>query len=472
MEILSAKVLAQINVNLDEREQTIRGVVYDALSREPAPDVSEAIVASYFVCANTRTVSQVGGDLCYHMTSGVHHPQPGSLLDECTGKVVGCAVFDGSGRCGLVRVAFPLKMLLDERGNLYSTSILHIVGGAGAFALTEHADIKLVHVAMSQDVLGKFPGPAHGAPGVRRITKFGGDEVAFGTILKPCTGITPAEEAELVSETAANPLFLFIKEDENFLPGVAFAPLSDRLRAAREAIERVSPRRGGKGLIFAPHVGSPPHLLGDNVKRVVEAGCNGIMLSEYYAGGAIRVVREMTKHLPNPPAIYGHNGGITTRTRHIYREVLDLLARLDGIDFRQTAPLTTQGPALLRPSGLEWRKCEEVLSQPLAGHAPVMIARAGGLDQGNILPNLADETAGAGVGNYLFLAGSAINGIKNEQGRYDPAIGAEAMRQALDVFREGPQADVGSMQPADLKSHADTRGLNALSAALVQRYSL
>jgi len=193
------------------------------------------------------------------------------------------------------------------------------------------------------------------------------------------------------------------------------------------------------------------------------------MFSEYYSGGAVRAVREMTRAMPNPPAIYGHNGGITTRVRHIYREVLDLFARLDGIDFRQTAPVAI-GPGLLRPTGREWRECERVLCQPLAGHRPVMIARAGGLDQGNIIGNLLDVSSRGGPAGYLFLAGSAINGIKNDRGAYDPSLGAEAMREALDVYRQGVFAEYSPNHVFELKAHAGTHGLRALSAALSQRY--
>ena len=56
------------------------------------------------------------------------------------------------------------------------------------------------------------------------------------------------------------------------------------------------------------------------------------------------------------------------------------------------------------------------------------MARAGGLDQGNIIPNLLDVGRGASASNYLFLAGSAINGIKDGQGRYDPARGPRRRR--------------------------------------------
>src|SRR5207245_4116592 len=120
------------------------------------------------------------------------------------------------------------------------------------------------------------------------------------------------------------------------------------------------------------------------------------------------------------------------KTRAIWREVIDLLARLDGIDFRQTAPLRP-GTPFLRPYGLGWQASEEVLSRPLPGIKPTMIARAGSLDQGNICLNLVDAEKRGLSENILFLAGSAINSIKNAAGKADPKVGTEAMQQALEV---------------------------------------
>jgi len=471
MDYLDEETLEVMRQDLDGREERIRRVVCEAMEELPPPDLADSLVATYFVAARSMGPAKAGREIAYHMTSGVRTAPAGSLLAECSGEVVDAVAFDAADRTGIVRVAFPLKMLLDEQGDLYSTDILHITAGAGAFALTDHADVKLVDLAMSEETLRRFPGPAYGAPGVRRLADFPENEIAFGTILKPCTGITPHEEAKIVAEAAGNPMFLFIKEDENFLPGVLFAPLRDRVRLAMDAVRRAARLRGGRGLIYAPHVTSPPQLLADNVRRAVDAGANGVMFSEYYVGGAVRMVRELTAQSPSPPAIYGHNGGITCRTRHIWREVLDLVARLDGIDFRQTAPFSS-GRSLLRPCGLEWRQCEEALSRPLAGHPPVMMARAGGLDQGNIIPNLLDVSAGRGPAHYLFLAGSAINGIKNPRGEYDPALGAEAMREALHVFRENVFRETGPAHPAELKAYADAHRLEALSTAIAQRYGL
>src|SRR5262249_6843258 len=113
-----------------------------------------------------------------------------------------------------------------------------------------------------------------------------------------------------------------------------------------------------------------------------------------------------------------------------------------------------------------------VLSRPLPGIKPVMIARAGGLDQGNICMNLADAEARGISANVLFLAGSAINSIRNAQGRYDPRLGAEAMQQALEVHRSGELRDVPrAQQAAVLLGIAQRQGLAALREALRQRYS-
>src|SRR5271157_1049972 len=177
------KTLALMKLDLDQREEAIRRYVYEALESLPPADLRDAVVATFFVAARSMTVQAVGGAISYHMTSGVRSARPGSLLDQCSGKVVDYVHFEPNGRTGVVRVAFPLKMLWHEDGGLYTTDLLHITAGEGTFGLTEHADIKLVWADLSDESLQRFPGPAHGAAGVRRLTGLAEEEVAFGTIL-------------------------------------------------------------------------------------------------------------------------------------------------------------------------------------------------------------------------------------------------------------------------------------------------
>jgi ribulose 1,5-bisphosphate carboxylase large subunit-like protein len=470
MKTLDSSTLDLLWYDVDIREERLREIVRDRLAENPPPVLDDQLVASYFFAFRTQTLAEAAKEISYHATSGTRHPPAGSLIEQCTGKAVGVDAFDTTSRLGILHMAYPLKMLLQPDGHLTSCDILHTVAGAILFDVYENQDARLLVLTIPERVIRTFPGPAYGPRGLRQRTGFAVTEPAFGTILKPTAGITPSEVGSLVEEAAGCPLFIFVKEDENLYPNLEYSPVKDRARQAAAAIERAKNRRGGRGLIFAPHISGAPHEILDSVHAVLEAGATGVMFSESFAGGTVRMVREATKSLPHPPAIYGHNAGIGVKTRCIWREVIDLFARLDGIDFRQTAPVRP-GTPFLRPYGLEWTASEEVLTRPLPGIKPVMIARAGGLDQGNICMNLADAEARGISENILFLAGSAINSIKNEQGKYDPKLGAEAMQQALQVHRSGELRDVPREKHArTLLSLAHAQGFKALAAAVRQRY--
>jgi ribulose-bisphosphate carboxylase large chain len=467
---IDSATLDRLWFDFDAREENMRAIATDRLAEKPPPMLDDQIVASYFFAFRTHKLADMVEEIAYHATSGTHHPPPGSLLDQCTAKPAGVDAWDASGRVGLLHVAFPLKMLAHPDGHVTSTDILHTIGGAAVFDMYECQDARLLNLNIPDHVISSFPGPAYGPWGLRQRTGFTSEQPAFGTILKPTAGITPEEVEALVEEAARCRLFLFVKEDEDLYPDLDYSPVRERTRRAVAAIERVRNERGGLGLIFAPHITAGPHEILDIVHAVVEAGASGVMFSETYSTGTVRMVREATRKLSRPPAIYGHNAGICVKTRSIWREVIDLLARLDGIDFRQTAP-RKGGTPFIRPYGQEWVASENALSRPLPGIEPTMIVRAGGLDQGNICANLA-ETEERGIGeNVLFLAGSAINSVKNEQGKADPRLGAEAMMQALEVHRSGDLRDVPlDRQPAELKAIAARKGLKALRMSLDQRY--
>jgi ribulose 1,5-bisphosphate carboxylase large subunit-like protein len=470
MKALSDTLLSRLWQDWDTREELIREVVQDRLRTHPPPRADDHLIASYFFALRTTTLEHIGKEIVYHSTSGTKDLPPGSLLEQCTGRCLGTDAFDGSGRLGLVHMAFPLKMLLQEDGHLTSTDILHTVAGAIVFDVYENLDARLVQIDIPPSVIRTFPGPAYGPEGLRKRTGFSPSEPAFGTILKPTAGITPDDVERLVEEAADCPLFLFVKEDENLYPRLSYSPVEERTRRALAAIRRAADRRKGRGLLFAPHITGTPHEIAETIQAVVECGAEAVMFSESFAIGAVRLVREATRHLPNPPAIYGHNAGIGVRTRAIWREVIDLLARLDGIDFRQTAPVKP-GKAFLKPYGAEWEASESVLTRPIDGIRPTMIARAGALDQGNIGLNLEDAARRGLEDKILFLSGSAINSIRGSSGKPDPKLGAQAMTEALEVHRSGELRGVPAEEHLQaLAALAQRRGLAALLTALQQRY--
>jgi ribulose 1,5-bisphosphate carboxylase large subunit-like protein len=470
MKPLSPKTLEALAHDEDAREVLLRRVVAERLAEMPAPLLEDQIVATYFFALRSLKLSRLVEEISYHATSGIRNPPPGTLLADCTGKGVGINAFDQSERVGLLHMAYPLKMMLQPDGHVTSCDILHTAAGAIIFDVYEILDARLLGLQIPPAVIQSFPGPAWGPLGIRARTNFKPDQPAFGTILKPTAGLVPSEVGTLVEEAARCQLFLFVKEDENLYPNLDYSPVRARTRQAVEAIDRARDQRGGLGLIFAPHITGSPHEILDTVHAVMEAGATAVMFSETHAGGTVRMVRESTRTMSEPPAIYGHNAGIGVKTRAIWREVIDLLARLDGIDFRQTAPVR-HGRPFIRPHGMEWEASEDVLTRPLPGIKPTMIARAGGLDQGNIGLNLAEVEKRGLSENILFLAGSAINSIKNDQGRADPQLGALAMQQALEVHHSGVLRKTAPDEYLpELAAVAERCRLTALREAIKQRY--
>jgi ribulose 1,5-bisphosphate carboxylase large subunit-like protein len=467
---LPASALQSVWHDFDAREELLRQIITERLAVRPAPQLDDFIVATYFFALRSWSLDHAAKEISYHATSGTKDVPPGSLLEQCTGRLVGVDAWDGTGRLGLLQVAYPLKMLLQGDGHLTSTDILHTAAGAILFDVYENQDARLVALQIPEKVIRTFPGPAHGPAGVRALTNWPADAPMFGTILKPTAGITADDVGHLMNDVAACPLFCFVKEDENLYPRLDYSPAGERTKRAVEAIQRSQDRRGGRGLIFSPHITCSPHEMLDTLNAVLEAGATGVMFSESFSGGTVRMVREATRRMAKPPTIYGHNAGIGVKTRSIFREVIDLLARLDGIDFRQTAPVRP-GTPFLKPYGLEWEASERTLSMPLPGIKPTTIVRAGALDQGNISLNLADAEKRGLSNSVMFLAGSAINSIKDASGRPNPRLGAEAMEQAIAVHRNGELRDVSAEEHThSLFALAERKKLAALCEALKQRY--
>ncbi len=470
MSFLKPETLAPLWDDFDAREDRLRAIVADRLGANPPPSVPDHVVATYYFAFRSGTLAHAVEEISYHATSGIKNPPKGSLLAQCSAQQAGVDAFDASGRIGLLHVAFPLKMMRHPDGRVTSCDLLHTLAGAVIFDMFENQDARLISINIPDEVIRTFPGPAYGPIKIRQKTGFALDQPAFGTILKPTAGITPDDVERLVGEVAGSPLLMFIKEDEDLYPDLDYSPVAERTRRAVAAIERVRDERGGLGLVYSPHISAGPDQIVDLVHAVIGAGATGVMFSETYAGGTVRMVRDATKNLPNPPAIYGHNAGIGTRTRAIWREVIDFLARLDGIDFRQTAPVRPGSP-YIRPYGAEWTASEYALSRPVPGINPTMIARAGALDQGNLILNLQDMEAKGIAQNVLFLAGSAINTIKSKAGKPDPKIGLEAMLQAIEVHRSGELKGVAMDDHlAALAALAQRKGLTALGESLRQRY--
>src|SRR5580700_1462220 len=295
MSFLKPALLTKLWDDFDARKDLLRQVVADRLGANPPPSVSDHVVATYYFAFRSGTLSHAVEEISYHATSGIKDPPRGSLLEQCSARQAGVDAFDATGRIGLLHVAFPLKMMRHPDGHVSSCDLLHTLAGAVIFDMYENQDARLISIQVPDEVLETFPGPAYGPINIRKKTGFALDQPAFGTILKPTAGITPDDVDRLVGEVAGSPLLMFIKEDEDLYPDLAYSPVAERTRRAIAAIERVRDQRRGMGLVYAPHVTAGPGQIVDLVHAVVEAGASGVMFSETYAGGTVRLVRDATR---------------------------------------------------------------------------------------------------------------------------------------------------------------------------------
>ena len=465
--------LTDILFNLDKREEIIRTEVNEHLSAFEAVDTKEHIVATYFIhTIESVNIDKSAQEIARLQTSGERYTGNGTRLQKSTGYLLDSIPFNSKKTVGLARIAFPVVNMWDTRHNtIYSSEILHIVAGAVQFAFPENVDTKLVDISMPEEIISVFPGPAFGPQGLRKMADYG-PGIAFGTIGKPKTGLTADEYALVIAEAARNPLFLFVKDDENYGVWYKDCPLDERVKKVSEAIKKANEVRDKGEIIYAPHIGNCVQNLKENIDIALDNGATAIMFSEIHGRGGVRLARDYMIKTKREVPIYGHNGGITPLTRVIYREILDMFARLDGIDIRQTGPIGTDKLPLLRPYGREWEASERVLTKSLGKHRPVMVARAGALDQGNIILNLHDIKKRAyDESNFLMLSGSAINEWKDKTGTYNPKGGAMAMEQAIEIYEKYSfDPEPRSTHVERLYNRAKELGYKELVSALKQRY--
>lgn len=306
-----------------------------------------------------------------------------------------------------VRLRFPLDNFGPSLPNLQAA-----VAG-NLFEIKELAAIKLVDLELPPAFAERYPGPAFGVEGTRRLISRPKGAM-IGTIVKPSIGLSPQELAELVGELA-NAGIDFIKDDELQGNGPS-APLAERVRAVMPVLERHADRTGVKPM-YAFNITDDIGRLEANHDLVVEAGGTCVMACVNLIG--LAGVEFLRRHSVVP--IHGHRAmfGALSRSEQLgfsFR-AWQKLARLSGVDHLHTNGISNKF----------YESDEQVLDSIAAVREPLLGLRSTVpvLSSGQ-WAGLAHATyAAIGTDDVLVLAGGGIHGHPD-----GPTAGVASMRDA------------------------------------------
>ena len=346
------------------------------------------------------------------------------------------SVGDPAGRRrAILRLRFPLNNFGPSLPNL-----LAAVAG-NLFEIKELSAIKLEDLELPPAFAERYPGPAFGVEGTRRVV--GRPTGALiGTIVKPSIGLSPEDLAEVVGELAEAGID-FIKDDELQGNGPS-APLAERVRAVMPVLERYADRTGRKP-IYAFNITDDIGRLEANHDLVVSAGGTCVMACVNLIG--LAGLEFLRRHSSVP--IHGHRAmlGAFNRSEQVgigFR-AWQKLARLAGADHLHTNGISNK----FYETDAEVLDSIAAVREPLLGLTPTLPVLSSGQWGG-----LAHATyAAVGTTDLLVLAGGGIHGHPD-----GAAAGVASMREAWESAATGETLDEALERSAALRRATELFG--------------
>ncbi|MBM3396050.1 MAG: ribulose 1,5-bisphosphate carboxylase [Betaproteobacteria bacterium] len=223
---------------------------------------------------------------------------------------------------GRVRVSFPLHNF----GPSLSSLVSAVAGNL--YELQELSGVRLVDLELPQAFALRYPGPAFGVAGTRRLAQVEGRPL-IGTIAKPSIGLSIEALCTLVRDLATAGLD-FIKDDE-LQADPPYAPLSQRVPAVMRVLDTVAQRTGRKAMYAFNITGDIDHMMrGLDLVNRNDGTC--VMININTVGfAAVAHVRRCCE-LP----IHGRRAGYGAFARHpqlgIGFTAYQKLCRVAGVD--------------------------------------------------------------------------------------------------------------------------------------------
>ena len=351
-----------------------------------------------------------------------------------SGKLVGYFEIpstESDTKRAVIQLAFPI----DAWEPNIPMMLLSIAGNCFAYS----PRMRLVDVAVPDDLLAQFQGPKFGVPGIREMMGIPHRPLSLH-IIKPKMGMTPENTAHQVYQTCLGGVDM-IKDDE-MCSDVYNCRFEDRLKAVLAAIDRAAEKTGKRPIYFVSITDEVDKIM-PKALRAVELGAPGLLLT-YSAG--LSALRVLTSHPDIKVPVLLHASHMIAAQPRIAWPVFAKLCRLCGADLMLTPTYWSSIPMVSLEEGLRtahvklapWHHIKPTWPMPCAG----------------VYPGLTEILVKEYGTDIVIPAGGGMLG--HPMGY---TAGAKAWQQAIEVVMSGRSLKDAAPQYPELNAAIEKWGI-------------
>jgi 2,3-diketo-5-methylthiopentyl-1-phosphate enolase len=260
-------------------------------------DPEAYIIGIYLAKAKTKDYIRLAGEVIIEQTTGSWTKVPletPELMAKHGGKVIN--IFEVPDyeydapeddlRTFVMELAFPTINYTSQIPMLLST----VMGN-----ISMMGTLKLLDLKFPKSFAAGFPGPKFGIDGMRKYLNVP-ERPLLNTMIKPCTGLSPAVAAEQCYQAALGGVDV-VKDDE-LVANASYSKVVERVKAFM-ASEKRAFEQTGEHTYYAVNITDNPHKILENAKAARDAGANMLMLNTLTAGfGSLQMLAESGFNLP------------------------------------------------------------------------------------------------------------------------------------------------------------------------------
>ena len=390
-----------------------------------SPNVDDYLIGTYLLRKEIKDPGEIlklAVMMATEQTTGTWIRVPGEtgdVIDRFRGKVLNIweipdtEQFSNSAdeaRPFIVQLGFPWQNF-GPQIPMMLTSIFGNISMIG--------DIKLLDIQFPKNFVDKFPGPRFGISGIRKLLGVP-ERPLLNNMVKPSTGITPDQGAELLYQAALGGTDI-IKDDE-VMGNTELSPALKRVELYMKKLRKAE-RETGEKKLYAVNITDEPEKCLKLAEAAVDNGVNALLVNFLPAG--VGLITSLCRNPKINVPILAHldfGGALYASPWHGISSSLlyGKLARLAGVHLLCIS--TPYGKFSLNYS--KYIQIVHGLRSPFHNKPEVWPIAGGAIKQGHI-PKLFNDLGR----DFIIGAGGAIHAHP-----MGPAAGAIAFRQGIDLM--------------------------------------